>query len=415
MTAGRFVSIPTTSSKWSAISPTVFFANTSGCAFASSTVLGSSGQPGEIVAKPASSNTVRQRSQLIGSSQSPWTNTTGVRPDAFACAICSASYSVIAAMRVLLRLRLRTLRPPAENSIPVSSRSGQRSTGPPTISARPTRHRVDTATDRSRRPIDSRRAFVVERVLSAGAPATGRCARVPSSSRGRRCPDSACSASRSSSQPSLVGQTRRTAAVELVVVPAAGSDVRAHRQSHVRLGEQPDLDRVDARPSTTTHTCASPRYSRNMSPRWNRRVHASLGSSHCARSPANNGRPGSASRSTARSSSAAARDDVGARPGRRLVRAARPRPPARAAKIVRRVGAASTRTARPRRPRPGLNTPNADATTSGSTWPSNDPRLVKYAGAVRRGDPVAERTRDSARTRASRTRRDTPARRTPGR
>ena len=28
----------------------------------------------------------------------------------------------------------------------------------------------------------------------------------------------------------------------------------------------------------------------------------------------------------------------------------------------------------------GLNTPNAAATTSGSTWPSSEPRLVKYAG-----------------------------------
>src|SRR6266852_1817420 len=70
-------------------------AKTSGCAFASSTVSGSSGQPGLTAANPASSKTVTQRSQLDGSSQSPWTNTTGVRPDAFARSTCAASCSLI--------------------------------------------------------------------------------------------------------------------------------------------------------------------------------------------------------------------------------------------------------------------------------------------------------------------------------
>jgi len=34
----------------------------------------------------------------------------------------------------------------------------------------------------------------------------------------------------------------------------------------------------------------------------------------------------------------------------------------------------------PRTTTSGLKTPKAAATTCGSTWPSNDPRLVKYAG-----------------------------------
>src|SRR6266852_2434576 len=70
----------------------VLCAKTSGCAFASSTVSGSSGQPGLTVAYPASSKTVIQRSQLLGSSQSPWMNTTGWRPEALARSICSSTY-----------------------------------------------------------------------------------------------------------------------------------------------------------------------------------------------------------------------------------------------------------------------------------------------------------------------------------
>ena len=54
-------------------------------------------------------------------------------------------------------------------------------------------------------------------------------------------------------------------------------------------------------------TCASPRHSRSMSPRWNRRVHGSVGSSHHERNPANSERPSTPSGSTARSSSADAR------------------------------------------------------------------------------------------------------------
>ena len=46
MTAGFFFSFPITSAKWSATCPTVLWAKTSGLAFASSTVSGSSGQPG---------------------------------------------------------------------------------------------------------------------------------------------------------------------------------------------------------------------------------------------------------------------------------------------------------------------------------------------------------------------------------
>ena len=46
MTAGFLSSLPMTSAKWSATWPTVLWAKTSGCALASSTVSGSSGQPG---------------------------------------------------------------------------------------------------------------------------------------------------------------------------------------------------------------------------------------------------------------------------------------------------------------------------------------------------------------------------------
>ena len=46
MTAGFLSSLPITSAKWSATCPTVLCANTSGWALASSTVSGSSGQPG---------------------------------------------------------------------------------------------------------------------------------------------------------------------------------------------------------------------------------------------------------------------------------------------------------------------------------------------------------------------------------
>ena len=97
MTTGRCVSLPTISEKWSATCPTVFFAITSGCALASATVSGSSGHPGVSAVKPASSNRVAQRSQLLGKSHSPWTKTTGVFPVLFASATSAASCSVIVA------------------------------------------------------------------------------------------------------------------------------------------------------------------------------------------------------------------------------------------------------------------------------------------------------------------------------
>src|SRR5713226_7946830 len=69
-------------------------AKTSGCAFASATVSGSSGQPGVRATKPASSKSSTQRSQLDGSNQSPCTKTTGVAVVAFARLTCSSSCSV---------------------------------------------------------------------------------------------------------------------------------------------------------------------------------------------------------------------------------------------------------------------------------------------------------------------------------
>src|SRR3954468_2433397 len=70
-------------------------AKISGCAFASATVSGSSGQPGVNATYPACSNSSTQGCQLDGSSQSPWTKTTGVAVDAFARSTCSCSWSPI--------------------------------------------------------------------------------------------------------------------------------------------------------------------------------------------------------------------------------------------------------------------------------------------------------------------------------
>src|SRR5262249_32199223 len=78
-----------------ATSSRLFLASASGSARATSTDAGSSGQSGVNATYPASSNTAAQRSQLEGSSQSPWMNTTGVAPLAFARSICSASRLVI--------------------------------------------------------------------------------------------------------------------------------------------------------------------------------------------------------------------------------------------------------------------------------------------------------------------------------
>src|SRR2546421_3133807 len=94
ITAGFLFRRWMTESIWSATWPTFLPAKTSGCAFASETVSGSSGHPGFTAVKPASSNMVAQRSQLLGSSQRPWMKTTGVRPDALARSTCSDSCSV---------------------------------------------------------------------------------------------------------------------------------------------------------------------------------------------------------------------------------------------------------------------------------------------------------------------------------
>ena len=57
---------------------------------------GSSGQPGVTATYPASSKTAAHRSQLLASSQSPWTKTTGVLSPALARATSSASCALIA-------------------------------------------------------------------------------------------------------------------------------------------------------------------------------------------------------------------------------------------------------------------------------------------------------------------------------
>src|SRR5258706_2344379 len=94
ITTGFLSSLRITASKWSAICPTDLRANTSGWALASATVSGSSGQPGCTAQSPAASNPSAHRSQLLGSSHKPCTNTTGVLPDWFARSTCSSSSSV---------------------------------------------------------------------------------------------------------------------------------------------------------------------------------------------------------------------------------------------------------------------------------------------------------------------------------
>src|SRR5262249_23484966 len=58
-----------------------------------------SGQPGETGAYPAPSKSLAQRSQLVGSSHSPWMNTTGRFPDALALStwFCSCLVTVFMA------------------------------------------------------------------------------------------------------------------------------------------------------------------------------------------------------------------------------------------------------------------------------------------------------------------------------
>jgi len=80
---------------WSAIIPSVFLAKTSGLACASATVAGSSGQSGFTAAKPASSKAWPQRSQLLGSSQSPWMKTAAVLPAALVFSTSALSRSLI--------------------------------------------------------------------------------------------------------------------------------------------------------------------------------------------------------------------------------------------------------------------------------------------------------------------------------
>jgi hypothetical protein len=71
-------------------------ANTSGFARASSTVAGSPGQSGLTGAYPGASKVSAQRFQLLGSSQSPWMNTTAVFPAALAFSTSAFSRALIA-------------------------------------------------------------------------------------------------------------------------------------------------------------------------------------------------------------------------------------------------------------------------------------------------------------------------------
>src|SRR3954465_2222678 len=91
------------------MSPIDLPAKTSGWAAASSTVSGSSGHPGVTAEKPASSKYFAQGSQLLGSSQRPWTKATGVFPDSLARSIsfCSSSLivTVVAAAAFFLAIK----------------------------------------------------------------------------------------------------------------------------------------------------------------------------------------------------------------------------------------------------------------------------------------------------------------------
>ena len=139
------------------------------------------------------------------------------------------------------------------------------------------------------------------------------------------------------------------ARLELVVVPPACAHVAAQREPHVHVVEETDLDPVERRRSTTRRCERRPRHSRSMSPRWNKRVHGSVGSSHHERRPANNGRPFDAERldrALEQLRRAARRDR---RRRRAPARAAPTAPARRSAKIVGRVGE------RPAEQHPGRN------------------------------------------------------------
>ena len=81
---------------------------------ASSTVSGSSGQPGVSEAYPAFSKSSAQRSQLLGRRKRPCTNTTGVRPDAFDSSTCFASSCVIVGSMLI---------PSSSVDLPIASRT----------------------------------------------------------------------------------------------------------------------------------------------------------------------------------------------------------------------------------------------------------------------------------------------------
>ena len=93
MIAG-FLQSPMTSSKWSATLPDRLVGEHPGAGLGLLDRLGVSGQCGDTAVYPFFSKSFAHRSQLLGRSQSPWTNTTGTRPAAFARSTCSASCSV---------------------------------------------------------------------------------------------------------------------------------------------------------------------------------------------------------------------------------------------------------------------------------------------------------------------------------
>ena len=114
MTTGLRSSPAITSATWSATCPTEVPAKPSGFARRRGDVAGSPGQSGASATYPRSSNQARHASQLLGSSQSPWTKTTGWAPDSLARATSAASRSVRVVM--LQHGRARRGRPVVQRS-----------------------------------------------------------------------------------------------------------------------------------------------------------------------------------------------------------------------------------------------------------------------------------------------------------
>src|SRR5437763_4839424 len=125
MTAGLLSSPLSTPPTWSAIWPIDFPAKTSGWALASPTVSGSSGHCGVNATYPAFSNSLIQRSQLLGSSHRPCTNATGCFPDVFARWTCFVSAALMVTVASVL-VPLTQSPPPPHRRLRTATRCATR-------------------------------------------------------------------------------------------------------------------------------------------------------------------------------------------------------------------------------------------------------------------------------------------------